>query len=299
MDPITIAAGIGAATSLIQGSKNRSSASRADRYNAKQAAIARSEQDKYTRNLMRDEIGIRKRAAEESGVHPLFALGSPGISPAPAIIPGQSALGSMAKDDIANAGAAISNSLIAKGTMDSQKEAMDLQAQLVQSQIKYTNAQTADILSDIARKTSPGAPPIDANGKPGNAATAIPYVHDVLAPAQELKLGEMDAHRENHREQNLNEKSIMTKVKIGNQDIWVPTEEIDSFFEDPLAIGAATFTYHGNKNVDWPMLINYWMKGKNLTPAQVSEGTRRMKSRLNARLAQIKKLKRRGHGARR
>ncbi len=83
---------------------------------------------------------------------------------------------------------------------------------------------------------------------------------DVVVPAidaisQEIKRGQVDPYVKKNPEQSLNVKSIMSKIRIGKQTVWIPIDEIDEFFENPLAIGAATMAYHGNKNVDWKQVM--------------------------------------------
>ncbi len=100
----------------------------------------------------------------------------------------------------------------------------------LQAQIENTKAKTAAIRSN---------------------ATQDIVIPGITPQAQEIEKGRVTPFIKKAPEQSLNVKSPMTRVRIGSQKIWVPVEEMDEFMENPLAVGALTYIYHGNKNVDW------------------------------------------------
>ncbi len=108
------------------------------------------------------------------------------------------------------------------------------------------------------------------NTKAKTAAIQANARQDLVLPIidrqkQEIDKGKVQPYSRKNPEQNTSVMSPMTKVRLGSQTVWVPTEEVDTFMEDPLAVGALTYTYKGNKDVDWKLLINEY-SGKKLTP---------------------------------
>ncbi len=189
--------------------------------------------------------------ARLAGIHPLFALG------------GATGSSSTYPSTGSQVGTAL-NYLQGRSRLKADK-ARGQQSSLVDSSlIKQATANTrlansrADTveweLKNSIRKRAEGT----ANSQQDFVAP------DVFDPLQELKPGQVDPHFKKNREQSLNIKSIMSRIRIGDQDVWLPIDEIDEFFENPLAIGAAVFAYHGNKNVNWPKLFRDYTGKKSL-----------------------------------
>lgn len=147
-----------------QSHKRQLDFAREDRvWNAEQAAIARSETDRYARAMLADQFGIMAKGAREAGYHPLAALGAPPQSSPGTVIPGQSNLGSIRKDfQSRNLGKAAGK--IAKAYANQEYE---------RAVIDNMNADTALKLSEASRNSNPGRanphgdwPPYDIGGMP-------------------------------------------------------------------------------------------------------------------------------------
>lgn len=175
----------------------------------------------------------RVNQAKAAGLHPLFAMGSSGGSSPGFAIPGQSRQGSFAKKAIAEAGTRMGSALADK-------------TQLV-------NAQAALSAVELARHSL-------SNDTAGQMT--LPRHRPAF---QEIQKGRTDAHMTKHPEQSLNVKSPLTQIRVGSQKVWLPLDEVDEFFENPLAIGAAVYAYHGNKNINWSKLFREYTGKQSLT----------------------------------
>lgn len=243
--PLIAAAGIGAASGLIQGwMGNRSNRrqirnARDDRkWNAEQAALARSEQDRYTRELMADQFGIMADSAKRAGINKYAVIGGVPTPSAPAVIPGQSNLGSIKKDDNAF-GMAIRGGMAA------------MQGAMMKAQIDNLNADTQVKLSDAARASQPGSPP-------GTGVIASPVWMEDLGPGQELKPGEVDAHAKGDRTKNLNEKAAWGKIYMipdqPNTPLYMLGDDVGEVF-DSIPMMLMVYNHPHNKPI-----INAWIK---------------------------------------
>lgn len=211
--------------------------------------IGRQQEDKY------GGIGQRVRQAKEAGLHPLFALGanlgsSPSFSTA-----GQSARGSAAQQGLEGVARAA-------GSYGRNQTQLDL--------VHAQNQSSALRLAEHALSNDTSQSLVE---------TTLPKIE---SPTQEIKKGEVDTHMKKQPEQSTSVMSPYKRVRLGSQEVWVPTDEVDTFMEDPLAVGSLTYLYHGNKNVDWALLVNEF-RGRKLTPGETSQGTKEMFKRLKKR----------------
>lgn len=231
-------------------------------------------EDARSLRMLRKSTLAQVQGAREAGLHPLFALGGGSASVSPTVTagapqggslpPGQPRTGSFAQDALAAVSAhyaRVAGYRAQADLLEQQNKASQLK--LAAHQVSNDVATGIDAEVNRALAMSAGAP-----AKRG----VIPQHHPAT---QEVKKGEVDTHRSGSPEQSMREKSPMTLVKVGSQEVWVPVEDLESFFEDPTIITLGTVYYHGNKNVDWAQLINEWM-GRKPTPSQVTKGTRQM-----------------------
>lgn len=205
--------------------------------------VARNYQPELTRANAWAQIEGTIGGARDSGIHPLYALGAGGGGGSPAFaMPGQSPSGS--HKDIGRAMLDAAQSTQMRKESDSRIKNDELQRQLTQLRID-------EIKNDAGR-----SPAVVSNDPKS------PYVLPIINTAvQEIKKGEVQTYKKAAPEHNLNVISPMATVRIGSQKVSVPVDEVDAFFEDPLAIGAATYLYHGNKNINWKLLWMEYSKG--------------------------------------
>ncbi len=194
----------------------------------------------------REDTQIQRTVADAkaAGVHPLFALGGATGGSAYQAPPTGSGIGrAFQKIGRGQRGptlvdnALIKQAIAAAGLSNAREDTV--RWQLENSIIKRAESQS-NIVQD----------------------TVIPALE---AGAQEIKLGQVDPYKKKAREQSRNIKSPMTQVRIGSQNVWVPVEEIDEFMENPLAVGALTYAYHGNKNIDWVLLMKEYSGKRTLS----------------------------------
>lgn len=151
MEPVVTAALIGAGANLLSGMMGKDAQEDANAQ-AKEAA----------------QMGIRWRVADAkaAGLHPLFALGGGAATYSPAPVTAMAdAIGRMGQDLSRAAGAQ---------TTPSEKEARDLQLQLVRSQIAESDARTALANSQAMRNLlgdSPAVPLMPPAHRPGTVFT--------------------------------------------------------------------------------------------------------------------------------
>jgi hypothetical protein len=173
------------------------------------------------------------KGAKAAGLHPLFALGSGGGGSSPGIaIPGQSERGSFASDAVQAAQSAYQQHSL----YERQKDLIDAQAELARARTleQVTSNDNSDAIVDRA------------------------YYGQINPVTQEKKKGEVMAMgNPKHPEQSANVKSPWVKFRMGDQEVWLPTEEISEFFDNFITMGGAAFTYHGNDGVDWDR-VQYW-----------------------------------------
>lgn len=128
MDPVIGAALIGAGSSLVGGALSTGVfGSKGNKYD---------EQVAENRKILKNQIKWRVYDANQSGVHPLFALGAnpAGFSPSPMMDSGDADMGNA----IANAGEQISRGMLTK----EQRVLDQLQMDLLRSQIQSSDADT-------------------------------------------------------------------------------------------------------------------------------------------------------------
>lgn len=215
----------------------------------------------------------RVQDAKAAGLHPLFALGAaaPGGGSSPAFnMAGQTEKGDFKTEGLSKA----------LGNIGAQQTQRDLVAmQIAASALEVAKQQGNDKAAATATAGIPLQDRAYYSGYRGNPAT------------QEVKKGEVMAHDPKHKEQSLNVMSPMTLIRLGSQSVWVPVTEVDTFMEDPGAASLLTHQYHGNKNVDWALLLQEYRHGTAATPRQVTGGTKAMFERLG--IARKKPLHRR------
>jgi len=188
---------------------------------------------RYQREFAQNAIQWRTDDAVAAGVHPLFAMGANTTSFQPSM-----GSGSAAGDAVRQISRNVAN-----------KELVNLQKDLIKEQIEN---------SRYRRETDRANSQQEKNVDP---TIVLPRINQAV---QEINKGQVDPFVKKNPEQSLNVKSIMSKIRIGKQEVWLPIDEIDEFFENPLAIGAAVFAYHGNKNIDWPRLFRDYTGKKSL-----------------------------------
>lgn len=214
--------------------------------------------------------------AKKAGLHPLFALGgNPGV-PSPVSTVGSS-MGSAMADAGRAVGQGVQNYQNRKAQKDSLAANSVYQRRLQEQTLRNNDLKNLQLSMQISEMGN------DRNGLPAiptGSAFDIDAADDLINPkAQELKKGEVMAHNRRHPEQNLNRMAPVTTVNMGSQKIKIPVEEVDTFFDDPVMVGGATFFYHANKDVDWAQVVNEWT-GRKLTPKEATEGSRDMFKRL-------------------
>lgn len=270
--PLVMAAGITAGASMLGGmmgnrqSKRNTEAqlqnAREDRvWNAEQAAIARSEGDRYQREMLRDQFQIMSQGARKAGIHPLAAMGMPAVPGPGTVIPGQSNLGSIQKDEQA------SGQIMAQAAIDGFNTYQNMQMQ--QAQMDNINADTALKLSAVNRNTQAGKPGM---GSSNANVHAKPYVQEPLDKGEIILPGQVDSHDPTHPEKSDNIVSPMSRMRLGSQHIWTPTTDMDTFLEDPVMTGLAIWSYHGNRNVDWAKAAREWWSGSPQTKKEKAYG---------------------------
>jgi hypothetical protein len=226
-------------------------------YNKYALPALRAEQD-YSRE--QDEI-FRNRAiqgrvadAKAAGLHPLFALGgnvhsggsySVGGSPGG---PAPQGGGSPEGAALASIGRQMQRAQERREQRQHEKDMLERQAQLSAIQVAKNNVSndTAAALVDMHMKRN------------------MPTRYNYDPAIQEVKKGEVQTHLPGQREQSGRVTSPMTKFRIGSQNVWVAAEDLESFTEDPLAVGIMTMGYHGNKNVNWWQLIRDFTGNKKI-----------------------------------
>lgn len=222
---------------------------------------------RYYRRHLEKAPSAMVKGAREAGLHPLFAMGASGYTPpasgGSAGIPGQSPSGSFARDAL---------------------------SELSRHFLRVSEMRAAGDLIDAQNRRSILSKQENASSNDTQQALADQYVLD---KDQELKKGEVMAYEKRHPEQNKNVISPMTKMRIGSQTLQIPVEEADTIMEDPVAAAAAAYTYHGNKNIDWPLLFQEYRHGTAATPRQVTGGTKRMFERMEKLHAERRSAKRR------
>lgn len=238
-------------------------------------------QDEIYRNR---EIQGKVADAKAAGLHPLYALGAAGnyTTPASTSHPGgsmpQTTEGNFASKGLKAVARHYERMAETKAAQDLVEKQAQLSAMKVaESAISNDTAMAAVddhfarnmAIARAAKKHVPGRPQIN------------PHL-------EEIEKGKVQTHDPKHRERNKNVMSPMTKVRIGSQDVWVPTDEVDAFLEDPLAVGALTYIYDGNKNVNWAQLYNEYT-GRVLTPSEVTKGTKNMFNRLGVKTRKKKR----------
>ncbi len=260
MDPSIIAAGIGAGASILgsafgQGDSSAKQArllrkqyKYAERYSPRVLDATEAVNEKYRNRVIQGKVADAKAA----GLHPLYAMGAPG--------PGSGGSPSFSMPGQSDSGSAQKNGLMAAAHGANNIAQILATKELVEQQNK----------ASIIARTSAAAGSNNMIGR---------HPSKMDPKTQEYKKGEFMAYDGRHPEQSRNVKSPWTKLRMGSQSIWVPTDEIDTFMEDPAMVGGATFLYHGNKNIDWPLLYNDFRKG-GFTSAQVTKGTKNMFGRL-------------------
>ena len=175
------------------------------------------------RILARETLKGTVEGARSSGLHPLFALGGSGaVAPGP-VLPGQSNSGSSATDFLF------------------KLMALDKATDFYEAQAKRSEARIdSQIGNDVAKAIAEGMDPM----------------------TQELEKGKFAALKDKkHPEQGSDVLRVFKKFPYGGQEIWLPVEEISDLTDNMIAVGGLAYTYHGNKNVDWPKLWYYHEHG--------------------------------------
>lgn len=174
--------------------------------------------------------------ARAAGLHPLFAMGGGVPSGGPGVMPGQSETGGQ-QSQAALGFAELLLRLDEKreSTDQARQQAMNTAMRIIERKMTNDNLASQQLLDAEKQKAR-------------------------LHPLQELKPAEVSPHGK-HREQNLTERGVWHKFRYGNQDIWLPIEEISELLENPLKIFGFAKSYHGNKNVDWEKIFYYHRHG--------------------------------------
>lgn len=149
---------ISAGASLLGGVLGRSSADKAREANLHQFNLQRADQYRFAR----ENIRWRVEDAKAAGIHPLYALGAPSISPSASYIGERGD----SYSDIGRAGQDIGRAVDALATKDQReanRKALDshraLQQEAIKSQIRRNDAHTAYINAQAAKLNQPGNPP--------------------------------------------------------------------------------------------------------------------------------------------
>lgn len=260
-NPVVTASAISAGAQVLGaafgggGSTTRSLRKHQQRYDNYSRTANRAETAYYDRNRASWQV----EGAKAAGLHPLFAMGGappPVASGGANVVEGQSNSGNFAKDGLK----AVSGHYNRIAQLEASKELVLAQAQASALRIAENNTSN-DV--EVIRQNHPGFDPSN----------------------QEFKKGDYQAHKKKHPEQNFEVMSPVSTVRLGSQKVLISVEEVDTFFEDPVAVGLATYTYHGNKNVNWAQVANEWT-GRKLTPAETTSGTRAMFKRLGLQMYQ-------------
>ncbi len=175
-----------------------------------------------SKEFAQNSVQWRTEDAQAAGIHPLFAMGASAQSFQPGYSSGAGETGSAAGNAIRRLGTNLD----------------EIREDWLEAQIENTKAKTESIRSNAMQDT------------------VIPVVDK---RTQEIEKGRVTPFFKDSPEQSLNIKSPMTRVRIGSQEPWVPVEEMDEFMENPLAVGALTFIYKGNRNIDWAKLANEYV----------------------------------------
>lgn len=207
------------------------------------------------------------RDAKRAGLHPLFAMGATGnqaISAGPA--------GPSANSTSGNAptGQSDNGSFLSKGLKEASKHYERIAEVEASKELILAQAQ-ASALRIAENNTS-------------NDVQVVSNQESKINPQlQEFKKGEVQAHKPGTPTENMNVISPVTSVNLGSQVILSPVEETDSFFEDPVALGIATYFYKGNQHVNWSQVLNEWT-GRKPTAKETTTGTRDMFKRLGLQM---------------
>lgn len=147
-----IGAGVSALSSLFGGSMNASAAEKAARQSQKAAAALNKKNIQAAKTLNQNKVQWLVEDARRAGIHPLAALGS-SVSGSWAT-PTASATGSYDQGSAMGSAIADAGAAIGRGVEGALAETPGLQNDLLRSQIKQTDAQTALMLAQATSRTT-------------------------------------------------------------------------------------------------------------------------------------------------
>lgn len=175
----------------------------------------------YQKEFAKNSIQWRTDDAQAAGIHPLYAMGAQTSS-----FQNQQPTGSAAGDALGMAGRQYS-----RASND-----------LTLANVQLTKAKTAQIRANSSQDVVyPGIEPVV---KPG-----------INRAVQEIQKGRVDPYVKKNPEQNLNIISPISTARVGTQTLKIPVDNTDQFMEDPAMVAAATYFYHGNKNINWRKML--------------------------------------------
>ncbi|AXL14886.1 hypothetical protein [Microviridae sp.] len=183
-------------------------------------------------NIYGKQIQTKVADAKAAGLHPLFAMGASGYSPAATnqpspSPPGQSQTGSFAKD-----------ALLAAGQGFQTYALLNAQKDLTEAQTEASKVATVD--NQISNDTAPGV-----------VLSKVPYEQALKSKKlAEYKPAEIGSHEANNPTASGNVKSLTTGIRVGNQVIQVPVEDAADLADNPSMLGVAYFD-KANRHVDW------------------------------------------------